>query len=94
MSICKHVSMASLSFAVAFVLVDAALDDPGHNFPPTAFEYAKMVEPILGVPPKIDLGKGVEVPIYVDGVQVHEICDTCDNIGFKGCIPGSVLQRP
>ena len=74
-----------------------ATDDLGHNFPPTAIEYAKMVEPILGIPPKIDLGQAVELPIYVDGVQAHGHFDygKCDNpsrLG-KGGQSGSVLQR-
>ena len=67
----------------------------GHGFPATAFEYAKMVEPQLGVPPRIDLGAGVEVPLYVDGIQKRGVLKSCDNpsrLG-KGCISGSVLQR-
>ena len=32
-----------------------------------AFEYAKMIEPELGIPPVVDLAAGVEVPIFVDG---------------------------
>ena len=54
-----------------------------------------MVEPLLGVPPKIDLGAGVEVPLYVDGVQKRGVLKSCDNpsrLG-KGCVSGSVLQR-
>lgn len=68
-----------------------------HNFPATAFEYAKLVEPDLGVPPRIDLGEGVEVLIYVDGVprkgkfEAAE-CDNPTQIG-SGCISGSSLQR-
>ena len=71
-------------------------DQKGHNFPDSAFEYAKLVEPILGVPPKIDLGAGVEVPIYVDGVQSwgsHGMnCDNPSRLG-KGGVSGSVLER-
>jgi len=71
-------------------------DDRAHNFPATAFEYAKMVEPILGVPPKINLSEGVELPLYIDGVQARGNlgfdCDNPSRIG-KGCISGSVLQR-
>ena len=66
-----------------------------HGFPANAFEYAKMVEPQLGVPPRIDLGEGVELPLYIDGVQHTGILKGCDNpsrLG-KGCISGSVLQR-
>jgi len=71
-------------------------EGPAHNFPPTAFDYAKLVEPQLGVPPKIDLSAGVELPLYVDGVQSQgELGYSCDNpsrIG-KGCVSGSVVQR-
>ena len=67
-----------------------------HYFPATAFEYAKMVEPELGVPPRVNLSEGVEVPAYVDGIQATgELGSDCDNpsrLG-KGCISGSVLQR-
>ncbi len=68
-----------------------------HNFPATAYEYAKMVEPDLGVPPRIDLGEGVEVLTYVDGVPARGRFDRgdCDNPTQLGsdCISGSSLQR-
>ena len=67
----------------------------GPGFPATAFEYARMVEPLLGVPPRVDLGQGVEIPLYVDGIQQRGYLKSCDNpsrLG-KGCISGSVLQR-
>ena len=67
-----------------------------NGFPKTAFEYAKMVEPILGMPPKVDLGEGVEIPLYVDGVQKRgNLGYSCDNPSqlSKGCVSGSVLQR-
>jgi hypothetical protein len=67
----------------------------GHDFPDTAYEFAKQVEPMLGVPPRVDLSEGVEVPIYIDGKQVRGTYRTCDNpsrLG-KGCISGSVVQR-
>ena len=68
-----------------------------HNFPATAYEYAKLVEPDLGVPPRIDLGEGVEVLTYVDGVATRgriprESCDNPTQIGGD-CISGSSLQR-
>lgn len=80
------------------ICMPAAGDDPAgptHGFPATAFEYAKMVEEELGVPPRVDLSEGVEIPMYVDGVAEHGISKTCDNpsrLG-KGCVSGSVLQR-
>ncbi|MDE0193429.1 MAG: hypothetical protein OXQ90_18905, partial [Gammaproteobacteria bacterium] len=33
----------------------------------SALEYARMIEPELGVPPVVDCGAGVEQPIYVNG---------------------------
>lgn len=68
------------------------------DFPETAYEYARLVEPVLGVPPKIDLGAGSELAMYVDGVQVRgevgdsESCDNPARLG-KACISGSVVQR-
>tara|TARA_B100000029_G_scaffold516090_1_gene626825 strand:+ start:175 stop:1581 length:1407 start_codon:yes stop_codon:yes gene_type:complete len=65
------------------------------GFPKTAFEYAQMCEPELGVPPKVDLDKSVEIPLYVDGVRAYGELFTCDNptlIG-KSSVSGSTLQR-
>ena len=76
---------------------DSSYEDTG-DFPETAYEYAKLVEPILGVPPKIDLASGTELPMYVDGVQTHGVlwsskdCDNPTRLG-KFCISGSVVQR-
>lgn len=63
----------------------------------TAIEYAKQIEPDLGVPPQIDIGKGVEIPIYIDGVQAtgsfhFSDCDNPDRAG-QGCVSGSVMMR-
>lgn len=73
------------------------VDSGTHNFPKTAFAYAKMVEPDLGVPPRIDLGEGVEVLTYVDGVATRGTIDRddCDNPTQIGgdCISGSSVQR-
>lgn len=67
-----------------------------HGFPATAFEYAKMVEPDLGVPPRIDLDKAVDIPLYVNGVQAWgNLGHDCDNPTFLGkdTVSGSRLQR-
>ena len=63
----------------------------------SAFEYAKMAEPELGVPPVVDCGANVEMPIYVDGVKsvgdpgLHQ----CDNPSLQvgDCMSGSSVQR-
>ncbi|MYD79295.1 MAG: hypothetical protein F4X44_01600 [Gammaproteobacteria bacterium] len=89
---------------VTVVSVASGKDDPAkvptekkdHNFPPTAWDYAQLVEPILGVPPKVDLGEAIEMPTFIDGEQVHGLFEDCDNpsrLGRKNCMSGSVVQR-
>lgn len=71
-------------------------DSQEWHFPSTAFEYAKMVEDELGVPPKIDLSESVEIPLYVKGVQKYgNLGRSCDNYSMLGkdTVSGSVLQR-
>ena len=73
---------------------DVAPRRPG--FPATATEYAKMVEPDLGVPPRIDLDQSVEIPLYVNGVQTYgNLGRACDNPSVLGkdTVSGSTLQR-
>lgn len=66
------------------------------GFPATATEYAKLVEADLGVPPRIDLGQSVEIPIYVNGVQAYgnvgHASDNPSRLG-KDTVSGSTLQR-
>lgn len=72
------------------------LDPRGWHFPKTAFEYARMAESELGLPPKIDLGESVEIPLYVNGVQKYgNLGRSCDNYSMLGkdTVSGSVLQR-
>lgn len=60
-------------------------------------EYAKLIEPELGVPPVVDCGENVEIPIYIDGVKskgnpgLHE----CDNPSLQvgDCMSGSSVGR-
>lgn len=72
------------------------LDPRGWNFPETAHEYAKLIEPEIGVPPKVDLGAAVEIPLYVNGVRaygnLHQTCDNPSRLG-KDTVSGSVIQR-
>lgn len=80
--------------AVAPPRPQAAHREPG--FPKTAFEYAKMVEPELGVPPRIDLSTAIEIPLFVDGVRKYgNLGRACDNPTFLGkdTVSGSTLQR-
>lgn len=68
-------------------------EEPMRSFLPS--QYAKMCEAELGVFPTIDCGKGVTMPVYVDGVEVYEDPgpDNCDNPHATVCTPGSSLQR-
>ena len=52
-----------------------------HGTDATAIEYARMIEPQLGVPPVVDCGAGVEIPIYVDGepTRGNPGLHCCDN---------------
>ena len=63
------------------------------DFPKTAFEYAKMCESELGVPPRVNLDKSVEIPVYVNGVQTYGEFFSCDNPALigKGTVSGSTL---
>lgn len=66
------------------------------NFPKRAHEYAKMVEPYLGVPPRIDLSESVEIPLFVHGERKYgNLGRNCDNYSMLGkdTVSGSVLQR-
>ena len=67
-----------------------------HGFPKTAFDYARMVEPELGVPPTVNLDESVEIPLYVDGKQAYgNLGRKLDNPSFlgKATVSGSTLQR-
>ena len=68
--------------------------DQAPNLPNTASEYADMCEAYLGVTPTIDCGEGAPIPILVDGVEVFEEPNDCDNPDFKGACPvGSRIGR-
>ena len=63
----------------------------------SALEYARLIEPELGVPPVVDCGAGVEQPIYVDGVATtgNPGLHQCDNPSLQigDCMSGSSVQR-
>ncbi|MAJ43567.1 MAG: hypothetical protein CMF96_02335 [Candidatus Marinimicrobia bacterium] len=59
-------------------------------------EYANMCMEYLGVPPTIDCGEGVHIPIYVNGNEVYsdQPDGYCDDPDFKGtCKVGSRIGR-
>ena len=96
-----------LVFAIDIDLVRIAVADPNglacepvnnfHGTKGTPIAYAKMIEPALGVPPRVDCGANVEMPVYVDGVQsigdpgLHQ----CDNPSLQigDCMSGSSVGR-
>ena len=63
----------------------------------TPMEYAAMIEPELGIPPVIDCGTSVEMPIYVDGIKTigNPGLHQCDNPSLQvgDCMSGSSVQR-
>ena len=84
------------AFVEKLLIEKGILDPRGWHFPKTAFEYAKMAEAELGMPPKIDLSESVEIPLYVNGVQTYgNLGRSCDNYSMLGkdTVSGSVLQR-
>lgn len=69
---------------------------PQSDFPKTAFEYAKMIEADLGVPPTVNLDEAIEIPLYVRGKRTYgNLGRKCDNPSFlgKATVSGSLLQR-
>ena len=59
-------------------------------------EYADMCMEYLGVPPIVDCGEGVHIPIYINGEEVYQDQPpgTCDDQDFKGtCNIGSRVGR-
>lgn len=70
--------------------------DATHHFPKNAFEYAKLVEPELGVPPKVNLDESVEIPLFVNGKRKFgNLGRKLDNPSYlgKATVSGSTLQR-
>ena len=99
-------ALASMLFAIALAAVSAdappkeneknTYKNQAPGFPATAFEYAKMVEPLLGVPPRINLDECVEIPLFIDGVRKYgNLGRNCDSPSFLGkdTVSGSTLQR-
>ena len=58
--------------------------------------YADMCMEYLGIPPTVDCGEGIHIPIYVNGQEVFEDQPdgACDDTDFKGqCKVGSRVGR-
>ena len=59
-------------------------------------DYAEMCIDYLGLPPTVDCGEGVPIPVYVEGVSVNvdQPQGECDYTDFKGgCFVGSRVGR-
>ncbi|MEC7723964.1 MAG: hypothetical protein VYD05_00520, partial [Planctomycetota bacterium] len=85
-----------MSFLLLATTAAGRVWTPASGFPETAMDYVAMIEPLLGVPPRVDLGDAVEIPIYVDGEQRYgNLGRKCDNPSFlgKATSSGSTLQR-
>ena len=96
----KPIQVASAAALLKAISGDSKESDDKKksSMPKTAFEYAKMCEPELGVPPRINLSECVEIPLYVDGVQKYGVIRSkaADNPNLQGkefTSSGSVLQR-
>ena len=99
----RAIPQAAAAALLAFAAQSAAMAEdaciPGgkaQTMPETASEYAAMCLPHVGVPPTVDCGAGVRIPIHVDGVEVFESAGyrECDTPDFKGnCNVGSRIGR-
>ncbi|MEC9046479.1 MAG: hypothetical protein VYA51_00580 [Planctomycetota bacterium] len=92
----KALSAVCVSFLLLATTAAGRVWTPASGFPETAMDYVAMIEPLLGVPPRVDLGDAVEIPIYVDGEQRYgNLGRKCDNPSFlgKATASGSTLQR-
>jgi len=88
---CQDVSSDSSTFDYNCVPFDEF--DP---IPLNTTEYAEMCIDHVGIPPTVDCGDGVPIPIYVNGVSVDEDQPSgeCDHSDFKGgCFIGSRVGR-
>ena len=64
--------------------------------PISTTEYAEMCIDYVGLPPYVDCGDGVPIPVYVDGISmnVDQPQGECDHPDFKGgCFVGSRVGR-
>tara|TARA_B100000676_G_scaffold289785_1_gene322636 strand:+ start:153 stop:1259 length:1107 start_codon:yes stop_codon:yes gene_type:complete len=63
----------------------------------SASAYARMIEPHLGVPPRVDCAANVEMPITVEGVRYrgNPGLHRCDQPSLQvgDCMSGSSVQR-
>ena len=81
----RNLVSRSSTILIVLVLVMVGLNaqfKPAQRMPASASEYARLIEPELGVVPTIDCGEGVRVPIHVDGVEVFHPAHQPPQIDF------------
>jgi hypothetical protein len=91
------VTLGDMGLAVAQGAQSCMPENNSYGTKSTPMEYARMIEAELGIPPVIDCGASVEMPIYVDGVKTQGDpgLHKCDNPSLQvgDCMSGSSLQR-
>lgn len=101
----RKILLALMPLLFARVLMANDAGEPQLCLPPNnshgteagAAAYARMIEPHLGVPPVVDCGVNVEMPITAGGVPVqgNPGLHQCDNPSLQvgDCMSGSSVQR-
>lgn len=78
-------------------LISCMPENNSYGTKSTPIEYARMIEPMLGIIPIVDCGASIEIPIYVDGIKTlgNPGLHNCDNPSLQigDCMSGSSLQR-
>ena len=90
-SFCQDVSNDTLGFTY-----DCIPYNDYNPIPTNTTDYAEMCIDYVGVPPTVDCGDGVPIPVYVDGIpmSVDQPHGECDHTDFKGgCFIGSRVGR-
>tara|TARA_Y100000994_G_scaffold47743_1_gene37408 strand:- start:881 stop:2170 length:1290 start_codon:yes stop_codon:yes gene_type:complete len=70
--------------------------DQVEPIPYNTTDYANMCIEYVGIPPTVDCGEGIHIPIYINGIEVFEDQEpgVCDDPDFKGtCNIGSRVGR-
>ena len=88
---CQEIALDTLSFNY-----DCIPYNDITPIPTSTTEYAEMCIDYVGLPPSVDCGDGVPIPVYVDGISmnVDQPQGECDHPDFKGgCFVGSRVGR-
>ncbi len=88
---CRDVTVDTLGFNY-----DCIPFNDFSSIPINTTDYAEMCIDYVGLPPSVDCGEGVPIPVYVDGISmnVDQPQGECDHPDFKGgCFVGSRVGR-